>query len=70
MTQSHLPRPAPLALTIWELDCLDQLRHGALSRDVPAPTRSYLLSQGYLERLKGGVIVTPRGRTALLCQRP
>jgi hypothetical protein len=71
MTHIHLVRRAsPFALTMEELDCLDRLHHGALSGGIPRRTRSYLLSRGYLEAFKDGVMVTPRGRTALLCGRP
>ena len=71
MTHSHVvQRGSSFSLTLAELDGLDRLRRGAKSGDIPRRMRSYLLSRGYLEAFKGGVTVTPRGRTALLCGRP
>lgn len=61
--------PSPFALTVEELGCLKRFRGRAPQPDFPSLTRSLLLSRGYLESFKDGVVITPRGRTALLCAR-
>ncbi|MDQ7248164.1 PAS domain-containing sensor histidine kinase [Dongia sedimenti] len=63
----ELRPPSRFALAGDELRCLECLRGKSSESDVPSVTRSFLLARGYIESFKGGVALTPRGRTALLC---